>query len=150
MYNPPDPVTFNTLVWLIVKQIPEGCVASYGQIASMIPPPPGVDPDQYRRLGARWVGTAMQACPQGIPWQRVINSAGQISLPRGSAGADEQRALLEIEGILFDEKGRVDFSQAGWAGPEADWLSEQGLLSPGLPGRSFSQPARDDKQLPLF
>lgn len=132
MYNPPDPTSFNKVVWQIVRQIPEGKVSTYGQIASMIPPPKSVAPEQYQRLGARWVGSAMQAVPagQGVPWQRVINSQGKISLPRGSAGADEQRALLEIEGVLFDQEGRVDFEQVGWEGPPTEWLDAHRLVSP--------------------
>lgn len=132
MYNPPDPTGYNRIVWEIVRQIPAGRVSTYGQIASMIPPPAGVDPDQYRRLGARWVGSAMRLTPagEGIPWQRVINSAGTISLPRGSAGAEEQRALLEMEGVSFTEGGRVDFRQFGWGGPDADWLTAHALFPP--------------------
>lgn len=132
MYNPPDPTRYNRIVWQIVQQIPEGKVSTYGQIASMIPPPQSVAPEQYQRLAPRWVGSAMQAVPsgQGIPWQRVINSQGQISLPRGSAGADEQRALLEMEGVLFDQEGRVDFEKVGWDGPPSDWLEAHQLASP--------------------
>jgi methylated-DNA-protein-cysteine methyltransferase-like protein len=132
MYNPPDPASFNKVVWQIVQQIPAGKVSTYGQIASMISPPEGVAPDQYERLAPRWVGSAMQETPsgQGIAWQRVINSQGKISLPGGSAGADEQRALLEIEGIAFDQGDRVDFEKYGWEGPPAEWLDAHQLLSP--------------------
>jgi methylated-DNA-protein-cysteine methyltransferase-like protein len=132
MYNPPDPTRFNQVVWQIVRQIPEGKVSTYGQIASMIPPPEGVALEQYQRLSPRWIGSAMQAVPpgQGIPWQRVINSQGKISFPRGSAGADEQRALLEMEGITFDQDGRIDFEQVGWEGPPAEWLDAYRLASP--------------------
>jgi methylated-DNA-protein-cysteine methyltransferase-like protein len=132
MYQPPDPATFNALVWAIVQQIPAGRVSTYGQIASMIPPPEGVDALRYRRLGARWVGSAMRATPSdsGVPWQRVINSQGMISLPKGSAGADEQRLRLELEGVTFDERGRVDFAIVGWQGPSPDWLAAHGLLPP--------------------
>ena len=132
MYNPPDPTTFNRVVWQIVLQIPEGKISTYGQIASMLPPPEGVALEQYQRLGPRWVGSAMQAVPprQGIPWQRVINSQGKISFPRGSSGADEQRALLEMEGVAFNQEGRVDFEQVGWEGPSAEWLDEHQLLPP--------------------
>ena len=153
MFNPPDPSTFNKLVWLIVRQIPEGKVSSYGQIASMIPPPAGVDPEQYTRLGARWVGNAMNSTPSGqsIPWQRVINSQGEISLPRGSSSADEQRALLEMEGVTFDDRSRVDFNAVGWDGPDADWLAANGFFAP----RSLRKPSarghsKDDTQLSLF
>ncbi|HQA67220.1 MAG TPA: MGMT family protein [Aggregatilineales bacterium] len=150
MYQPPDPAPFNETVWEIVRQIPEGIVSTYGQIASMIPAPPGVPPDQYERLRARWVGNAMRQVPAGsdVPWHRVINSQGTISIPRGSASADVQRARLEMEGVEFDDAGRVDFDRFGWDGPSADWLAAHGLLPP----RSLkSRPPHDDAtQLNLF
>jgi methylated-DNA-protein-cysteine methyltransferase-like protein len=132
MFNPPNPTTYNALVYEIVKQIPPGVVSTYGQIASMIPPPEGVLPPQYDSLGARWVGTAMNNTPSGedIPWQRVINSKGMISLPEGSSGAIQQRKLLEAEGVKFDEKGRVNFNEVGWDGPDEAWLKERGLYQP--------------------
>jgi methylated-DNA-protein-cysteine methyltransferase-like protein len=88
-------------------------VASYGQIARLVPLPPGVDPDAYRAFGARWVGAALAACPGDVPWQRVLNARGEISL---RAGAEHQRRLLEAEGVIFDAKGRVDLQRFGWAG----------------------------------
>ena len=132
MFNPPNPKQFFETVWDIVLQIPEGKVSSYGQIASMIPPPDGIDPDQMKRLSPRWVGTAMRKTPKGkgIPWQRVINSQGQISFPAGSAQAEEQRRLLEMEGVTFNEKGKVDFKAVGWQGPDDHYLDEQELFAP--------------------
>jgi methylated-DNA-protein-cysteine methyltransferase related protein len=132
MRNPPEPDKFNPIVWEIVKQIPPGQVSTYGQIAAMIPPPEGVSPPDYQRLGSRWVGTAMNNTPagQGIPWQRVINSKGMISLPEGSRAALEQRERLESEGVSFDEKGRVNFEVCGWDGPDESWLRERGLYPP--------------------
>ena len=123
-------MNFSETVWLIVKQIPEGVVSSYGQIATMIPPSPEVTPDEYKRLSPRWVGTAMRNIPAGqdIPWQRVINSQGKISLP-GATGA-KQRSLLEAEGVEFDEKGKVDLAKFGWQGPDDAWLEEYNLLPP--------------------
>ena len=147
MYSPPDPKSYNALVWEIVKQIPEGIVSTYGQIASMIPPPEDVEPDQYTRLSPRWVGTAMNATPsgEGIPWQRVINSQGKISLPKGSSSADQQRGLLEMEGVEFDSQGRVDFDVVGWEGPSEDWLITHDLLPPRplkkRPGPPATQPS---------
>ncbi len=139
MFNPPNPQPFNRLVWKIVHQIPAGRVSTYGQIASMIPPPEGVDPEKYQRLSPRWVGTAMRSTPdESIPWQRVINSQGVISLPKGSEGADEQRFLLESEGIEFNERGRVDFNVYGWEGPGEEWLHENGLFPP----RSLRKPTQ--------
>lgn len=132
MRNPPDPKTFNQLVWTIVQQIPEGLVSTYGQIASMIPPPEGVLPPTYDRFGSQWVGAAMNATPsgQGIPWFRVINSKGMVSLPAGSSSAVEQRARLEAEGVRFNEKDRVDFEVVGWDGPDEAFLREHGLFAP--------------------
>jgi methylated-DNA-protein-cysteine methyltransferase related protein len=131
MWNPPNDDFFET-VWLIVKQIPEGVVSSYGQIATMIPPIPEVTPDEYKNLSPRWVGAAMRKVPSGqnIPWQRVINSQGKISLP-GATGA-KQHSLLEAEGVEFDEKGKVDLAKFGWQGPDDEWLEEHNLLPPDI------------------
>jgi methylated-DNA-protein-cysteine methyltransferase-like protein len=109
--SPPDSIIFNNQVWEIVRQVPPGKVTTYGQIARMIPPPEGVEAKSYLSLGPRWVGGAMAKCPDDVPWQRVINSKGEIS-PR--PGADEQRHLLEEAGVEFDARGRVDLVRFGW------------------------------------
>src|SRR5512139_46755 len=114
---PPDPISFNGQVWEVVRNIPAGRVATYGQVARLVPVPPGVEPDTYRAFGARWVGSAMAACPSDVPWQRVLNAKGEISL---RAGAEHQRRLLEAEGVAFDAKGRVDLKRFGWQGPATD------------------------------
>ncbi len=111
----PDPATFKRNVWDVVRTIPRGRVATYGQVAKLVPLPAGVDPDTYRAFGPRWVGTAMSQCPDDVPWQRVLNAKGEISL-RG----DTQRRLLEAEGVVFDAKGRVDLKRYGWQGPGMD------------------------------
>ena len=113
--SPPDVASFNHQVWDVVRAIPPGRVASYGQVAKLVSLPAGVDPDTYRAFGARWVGSAMAACPNDVPWQRVLNAKGEISV---RAGAAEQRRLLEAEGVTFDSKGRVDLARFGWQGPE--------------------------------
>jgi len=111
--SPPNQQTFYEQVWIVVRKIPRGKVASYGQIARMFPPPNGVEIETYAAFGARWVGGAMASCPDDVPWQRVINSKGEIS---ERAGANRQRVLLEEEGILFDAKGRIDLKKYGWKG----------------------------------
>ncbi|MEO0564539.1 MAG: MGMT family protein, partial [Chloroflexota bacterium] len=57
----PDPTTFYPLVWDVVRQVPYGVVSTYGQIAATIPAPDGIDPEDYRRLGPKWVGQALNA-----------------------------------------------------------------------------------------
>ena len=59
MYNLPDPMPFYKLVWEIVRQIPEGAVATYGQIAGMIPPPEGIQPEFSHTRARGGVGQAM-------------------------------------------------------------------------------------------
>jgi methylated-DNA-protein-cysteine methyltransferase-like protein len=92
-------------IWEIVRQIPKGKVATYGEIAKL-----------GGRLGqARQVGYALHALPSksGIPWHRVINSQGKISLPKANGHYTAQRQLLEKEGVVF-KKGRVDLKEFGW------------------------------------
>ena len=123
----PEPLrsAFYTTIWKIVREIPVGQVASYGQIAGMIPVPPCISSGNYKAYRARWVGNAMSACPPDVPWQRVINAQGKISLRQG---ADRQRKLLETEGIVFDLRQRVDLKRYGWPGPSAEWLAANGLV----------------------
>jgi len=124
--TPPNQQAYYEQVWNLVRQIPRGKVAAYGQIALMIPPPMGVDFDTYKAFSPRWVGGAMAACPDDVPWQRVINSQGKIS-PR-PGGAEKQRLLLEQEGVEFDAKDRVDLKKYGWRG-----LNEEDNVEPGQP-----------------
>jgi methylated-DNA-protein-cysteine methyltransferase-like protein len=123
--SPPNQQAYYEQVWTLVRQIPPGKVASYGQIALLIPPPVGVDFDSYKAFSPRWVGGAMAACPDDVPWQRVINSQGKIS---ERPGAEKQRELLEEEGIAF-VKDKVDFKKYGWKGPsEADEPRQEKLF----------------------
>jgi len=93
-------------IYEVVRQVPRGQVASYGQIASLV----GAGCD------ARTVGYAMAGTPQGqdIPWHRVINREGKISLP--GEGGQLQRMRLEAEGVVFDARGRIDLKRFGWGG----------------------------------
>ncbi|UCE87060.1 MAG: MGMT family protein [Deltaproteobacteria bacterium] len=102
--DPPKPV--HRRIHDVVRRIPRGRVATYGQIAALarLPRQP------------RLVGYALHALPNGsdVPWQRVINARGEVS-PRAQPGADAlQRQLLEAEGVTFDGRGRVDLSRHGW------------------------------------
>lgn len=92
-------------------------MATYWQIASLIPPPSEVDLGDYRVWGARWVGSALALCPQDVPWQRVVNAQGKISL-RQARQQQIQRALLEAEGVVFDERWRINLEFFGWSESE--------------------------------
>jgi methylated-DNA-protein-cysteine methyltransferase-like protein len=123
--SPPNPQAFNQQVWNLARQIPFGKVATYGQIAKMIPPPIGVELEAYAAFAPRWVGGAMSACPDDVPWQRVINSQGKVS---ERAGAQKQRQLLEGEGIIFDAKDRIDLKKYGWNGKDEDIPQQPSLF----------------------
>jgi len=66
----------------------------------------------------------MAACPDDVPWQRIINAQGKISLRGG--GENRQRELLEDEGVVFDDRERVDLKRYGWKGPQ-DQEAQLGL-----------------------
>ena len=91
----------------VIKGIPEGKVATYGQVSVIAGKP----------QGARQVAWVLHSLSkkEGLPWQRVIGSGGKISLPRG-AGFEEQRDLLIREGLEVSEKGKVDLSRYLWKG----------------------------------
>ncbi len=111
--SPPNQQAYYEQVWDLARQVPFGMVVTYGQIAQMLPVPEGIEPEDYKAFGPRWVGSAMAACPNDVPWQRVINSQGKIS---ARPGAKKQRELLEKEGLLFI-KDRVDLKKYQWRGP---------------------------------
>ena len=112
--SPPNQAAYYQQVWEQVRQIPPGKVATYGQIAKLLLPPQGVEFETYRAFGPRWVGGAMANCPDDVPWQRVINSKGEISQ---RPGAGRQKELLLEEGVVFNEKGRIDLKKYMWGGP---------------------------------
>ena len=94
-------------IYRTVKKIPRGRVATYGQIARLAGFP----------RHARLVGYALHALRSDIdpsvPWHRVINAKGEISLDDYS-GADLQRKLLQAECVIFDKRNRVDLERFGW------------------------------------
>ena len=97
--------TYNR-IYTIVRRIPRGRVATYGQVAKLA----GLAGH------ARQVGYALHALPDSstVPWHRVVNARGEISLRR-SAGADRlQRMLLEEEDVGFDLRGRINLQRMGW------------------------------------
>jgi len=99
-------------IWRTVSRVPPGSVATYGQVAR--------EAGLGRR--ARRVGQALRNLPtdSDVPWHRVINAKGEISLPAASDAGQAQRRRLETEGIVF-RGGRVDLKRFGWQ-PSLDEL----------------------------
>jgi methylated-DNA-protein-cysteine methyltransferase-like protein len=93
-------------VYEIVARIPRGKVVTYGQIAAALG-----DPRQ-----ARTVGWALHSMPEwlDIPWHRVVNGSGGISTRHTIGGRNIQRELLEDEGVVFNEDGRLDLKRYRW------------------------------------
>jgi methylated-DNA-protein-cysteine methyltransferase-like protein len=91
-------------VYRLVKKIPRGRVTTYGELAKALRQPGG----------ARAVGYAMAACPngRGIPWHRVVGAGGRFRMPEPQASL--QRRLLETEGLALDTRG-LDLKLYGWS-----------------------------------
>jgi len=88
-------------VYDIVRAIPAGRVMTYGQIAGLL----------ERPLSPKAVGWALSQCPEDVPWQRVVDAKGSCSRDRADpTGRQTQRKRLEKEGVVFDERGRIDLA----------------------------------------
>ncbi len=96
---------FTERVKEIIKHIPSGKVATYGQIAAFA----------GNERAARQVVRILHSSSDkdGLPWQRVVNREGKISLKPGS-GYEMQKALLESEGVVFDSRDRIDLNLFLW------------------------------------
>ncbi len=123
-------------IYVLVRQIPRAKVTTYGQLGIMC----GIS-------DSRIIGEAMNAS-SGLPWQRVINSKGEVSI-RGATGA-KQRSLLEEEGVVF-ENNRVDLGTYGWV-PDPDWLLAHGYkVPPPFPQEKDKKKDKEEgQQLNLF
>lgn len=103
----PGPHSTRARIYAEVRKVPRGRVATYGQIASLA----GLEGQ------ARQVGYAMAAVPPSstVPWHRVINAQGRVSMRReGPGGSIIQQQMLEREGVMFDDGGRVALARFGW------------------------------------
>jgi len=97
----------------VVRHIPAGKVATYGQVATLA----------GARGHARQVGYALHGLPDGadVPWHRVINARGQISVRNSPVSGEDQKRLLGAEGIEFDSLGRIDLSRFRWRARPVPW-----------------------------
>lgn len=100
--------SLNERIWQVVAAIPPGRVATYGDVARLAGLP----------RGARRVGVALHRLPAAtrLPWHRVLNARGRLSLPPDSTAGRRQRRRLEQEGLAFDGQGRVDLARYRWRG----------------------------------
>lgn len=119
MTEPSD--TFAERVYRIVRRVPPGRVTTYGDVAAVL----------GHRRRARRVGWALSqlTTEQGraVPWQRVINSHGSISLRGDPVRGPLQRALLEAEGIRFDPAGRCELARLRCLPEELSSTADDGL-----------------------
>ena len=94
-------------IYDIIRLIPSGKVANYGQIADIV-----------GNCNVRMVGYAVSSIlmESDIPWQRVINYKGEISLRSSGSAQLLQQKLLETEGVIFDQSGRTDLEYFRWEG----------------------------------
>lgn len=122
--HPPNKQLIHEQVWAFVRQIPSGKVATYGQVSKTLSKPEGVSKEDFQLSAARWVGLAMAACPNDVPWHRVVNSQGKIS-----KGTDpgKQKLLLEAEEILFSN-GKLSLAEFQWKESGQDDEPSQGRL----------------------
>lgn len=97
---------FRQGVITLVRSIPLGHVSTYGDIATMLGSP----------RAARQVGFALAGLGEDtdVPWHRVINAQGRISFRGDDLRGILQRKLLEIDGIKFDERGKIDLLRLRW------------------------------------
>ncbi len=104
--TPPGEPSLYDLIYDMVCSVPEGRVASYGQIARLI----------GRPRNARQVGYALAALPEEheVPWHRVVNAKGEISARAKAGYEDYQRILLEEEGVEFNPAGRIYLKTFLW------------------------------------
>jgi methylated-DNA-protein-cysteine methyltransferase-like protein len=102
----------NERIWATICDIPQGCVANYGQVAGIAGVP----------RGARQVGYALRHVPPGhdVPWYRVITASGKLAFEIGSRPFKEQAKRLMMEGVPVI-KGRVDMKKYRWQ-PDLDEL----------------------------
>lgn len=97
---------FSRAIIAVIRAIPRGKVATYGQVAAM-----AGNPRAARRVA--WL-LSSSSTTRGLPWQRVINSKGEIAFPRDSRSFARQRALLRGEGVRFTAPGVVDMDAHQW------------------------------------
>ncbi len=108
----PIEIGFSERVYALVRLVPRGRIVSYGGAAALLGQP----------RAARGVGGALAALPDDsdVPWWRVVNRNGEVSIRGPMHGRAIQRMLLEREGVRFGPTGRIDWTTFGWTPDPAD------------------------------
>src|SRR5689334_11083239 len=109
-FEPPD---WYDAVYAVVRRVPRGSVATYGQIAGLV---------TDVAVTARQVGAALRFVPDDVPWQRIVGAGGRLPIAkRGPELMARQRKLLIEEGVVFDanDPNRIDMASTQWT-PESE------------------------------
>jgi methylated-DNA-protein-cysteine methyltransferase-like protein len=118
-------LNFYEQVYAVVRRVPPGQVTSYGRVASMLGAP----------NAARAVGYALRALKdkeddpvyRDIPWQRVVNSQGRISIVNPEYSGSQQADMLMAEGVVVSEELSIDLDVYLWSG--LHWVEVDDILS---------------------
>lgn len=100
---------FRRRVYDVVRRVPAGRVTTYGDVATLLG-----SPRVARQVG--WALAALGPEDDDVPWHRVINAQGRITIKGDLLRPDEQRRRLIAEGVAFDDRDRVDLTAVRWAG----------------------------------
>ena len=130
-------------VYRVVRRVPSGRVASYGQVAALAGMP----------RAARQVGYALHALEfeSEVPWHRVVNARGEISARGPAETAPLQQSRLESEGVVFEKSGRIDLARFGWrprvaaASTDSRRPSREKPIRPKRPARPRQKASRQGR-----
>lgn len=102
-------------IYALARLVPHGRIAAYGDLARCLP-----------RVSPRQVGYAMATLDiaADVPWHRIVNAQGMISVRPGDGPLRQRRKLID-EGVTFNAADRIDWRLFGWGGPPLDWFLER-------------------------
>lgn len=124
-------VSFNQLVYALVRAIPPGKVLSYGRVSDLLGVPQGA-----RAVG--WALHSLGGAEPTVPWHRVVNVRGRVSIKGSPEAAMEQRVRLESEGVIFDENDALDMRRHLWTPslPEVEAIVQRALAGRRTPDQT--------------
>ena len=108
--------SFYTQVYLVAQRIPKGKITSYGRIAAMLGRPNAARAVGYALSALKNAESGDRFTSKTVPWQRIVNSQGRISIRHREVTASKQALLLREEGVDVDENGRINLDIYLWQG----------------------------------